>query len=80
MQKAQEVVQTDCGPAEVFHQGPRGKDYKCPLCDEQIEGEWHVVIRPIDNHALRRHAHKECLEKYKEYGLEIKLLPRGRWQ
>lgn len=80
-QTAYAVVETDCGLAEVFHQGPRAKVYKCPLCEYNIEGEWHVVIKPKSNSELRRHVHKGCLDKYIEYGLEIKLLPgRKNWK
>lgn len=75
MQESFRSVDTDCGLADVFHQGPRGKSYLCPLCETLVEGEWHVVIRPKENHDLRRHAHTQCLEKFIEYGLNIKILP-----
>lgn len=77
-QKPFQTVETDCGPADCFHQGPRAKLYKCPMCEEDVDHEWHVVIRPKSNHDLRRHGHLECLDAFAKNGLTIRLLPGHR--
>lgn len=75
MQKPYNIVQTDCGDSEVYNQGPRASIYTCPMCLSAVKGEWHVVIVPIENRNLRRHAHKECLEAFISQDLDIRLLP-----
>lgn len=69
---------TDKGPVTCTLQGPRGKAYKCPCCDDPVQYEWHYVLMPAD-HTFRRHAHKRCIEIFKESGLQIRLIPAGRY-
>ena len=69
---------SDCGPLTCVLQGPRGKAYKCPCCENEVIYEWHYVLLPEDK-SFRRHAHKRCIELYKQSNLQIKLIPARRY-
>jgi hypothetical protein len=74
-----DTVETELGEATVgeVHSRSAQKEYLCPLCDSSIDvGEAHVIIVPKVIPRLRRHAHGECVEKYLEYGLDIRLHPK----